>query len=231
MNRYKHIFFDLDRTLWDFEQNMRNTLTAIYHDHNLNKAIPSSEVFIDTFIVNNNRLWASYQQGAMKKEVLRFKRFELTLLDFGIKDTILASVIGDEYMVESPKKTALMPNTIPILDWLYPKYKLHIITNGFNEVQFTKLKLCGIDKYFDKVITSEISGYHKPKAQAFGYSLAMANAKKTESIMIGDDLERDIIGAKGFGIDQIYFNPSQKPQNKVKSTHEINNLIELKDIL
>ena len=167
----------------------------------------------------------------MKKEVLRFKRFEQTLLDFGIKDSILASVMDNEYLAESPKKTALMPNTLPVLDWLYSQYKLHIITNGFNEVQFTKLKLCGLEKYFDKVVTSEISGYHKPRAQAFGYSLARANAKKVESIMIGDDLDADIIGAKAFGIDQIHFNPSKQAQTKVVPTHEISNLIELRDIL
>lgn len=231
MSRYKHIFFDLDRTLWDFEQNMRITLTDIYENHNLAKAIPRPEAFIDAFIANNNKLWASYQRGAMKKEVLRFKRFEQTLLDFGIKDSVLASVMDNEYLLESPKKTALIPNTLPILDWLYGQYKLHIITNGFNEVQFTKLKLCGIEKYFDKVVTSEISGYHKPRAQAFGYSLAKANAKKAESIMIGDDLDADIIGAKAFGIDQIHFNPSKRPQEKVVPTHEISNLIELRDIL
>ncbi|HZJ74351.1 MAG TPA: YjjG family noncanonical pyrimidine nucleotidase [Perlabentimonas sp.] len=231
MSQYKHIFFDLDRTLWDFEQNMRITLTEIYKNHNLNKTIPSPEVFIDAYIVNNDRLWASYQRGEMKKEVLRYKRFELTLRDFGIKDKVLASVIGHEYLSESPKKTVLLPNTLPVLNWLYTKYKLHIITNGFNEVQFTKLKMCGIEKYFDKVLTSEMSGYHKPRAEAFGYSLSSANAKKAESIMIGDDLETDIIGAKNFGIDQVYFNPSKQPQPKVEVTHEISNLIELKDIL
>ena len=231
MNQYKHIFFDLDRTLWDFEQNMRITLNELYINHNLCKAIASPELFIESYIVNNDRLWAGYQRGEMKKEVLRYKRFELTLQDFGIKDRVLASVMGNEYLAESPKKIALIPNTIPVLDWLYNKYKLHIITNGFNEVQFTKLKLCGLEKYFDKVITSEMSGYHKPRAETFAYSLSSANAKKTQSVMIGDDLEADIIGAKKFGLDQIFFNPSKISQQKTKVTHEISNLIELKNIL
>ncbi|MDX9770547.1 MAG: YjjG family noncanonical pyrimidine nucleotidase [Tenuifilaceae bacterium] len=227
---YKHIFWDLDRTLWDFEQNMRITLKDIFENHNLKKAIPSPDHFIDTFVEHNNKLWASYQRGAMKKEVLRFKRFEVTLKDYGIRDKVLAEVIGDEYINESPKKTALIPHSIEILDYLHSKYKLHIITNGFNEVQFTKLKLCGIEKYFDKVVTSEISGYHKPRSEAFGYTLASANAKKQESIMIGDDIEADIIGAQRFGINQVYFNPSGTPHNE-KPTHEIDNLLDLKKIL
>lgn len=230
MNSYKHIFFDLDRTLWDFEQNMRITLTEIYHNHSLSRAIKSSDVFIETFIVHNHRLWASYQRGEMKKEVLRYKRFELTLKDFGVKNKALASVIGNEYINESPRKTALIPYTVDLLDYLQNKYKLHIITNGFNEVQFTKLNLCGIEKYFDKVVTSEISGYHKPRPEAFGYSLAKANARKNESIMVGDDIETDIIGAKKFGINQIYFNPQQVPHTET-ITHEVKSLLEIKEIL
>lgn len=230
MTKYKHIFFDLDRTLWDFEQNMRITLTEIFENHQLNKAIPDAETFIDTFVNHNNRLWASYQRGEMKKEVLRYKRFEVTLKDFGIKDKVLASVIGEEYINESPKKTALIPYTIEVLDYLKEKYCLHIITNGFNEVQFTKLRLCGIEKYFDKVVTSEISGYHKPRPEAFGYPLSSANAKKHESIMVGDDIEADIIGARQFGIHQIYFNPESTPHNEI-ITHEVDSLLKITEIL
>lgn len=230
MISYKHILFDLDRTLWDFEQNMRITLMDIYDRHDLKSAIPDYDSFINSFVTINNRLWAWYQDGKMKKDVLRYKRFELTLKEYGIKNKNLAEVIGQEYIDESPKKTALIPYTIETLDYLFPKYKLHIITNGFNEVQFTKLKLCGLEKYFDKVITSEISGYHKPKPEAFGYTLSSANAKKEETIMIGDDLENDILGAKDFGINQIYFNPEGIPHNELL-THEIKSLIELKEIL
>lgn len=228
--KYKHIFWDLDRTLWDFEQNIRITLLEIFENHNLGAAIPTSDDFINTYNKHNERLWASYQKGDMKKEILRFKRFELTLKDYGIKDKILAEVIGDEYIAESPKKTALIPHSIEILEYLCNKYTLHIITNGFNEVQFTKLKLCGIEKYFDRVVTSEISGYHKPRPEAFGYTLSMANAKKEESIMIGDDIDADIIGAKKFGINQIYFNPQRLPHSE-GITHEVENLLEIKSIL
>lgn len=230
MNTYKHIFFDLDRTLWDFEQNMRLTLMDIYDRHELKSAIKDYDTFINSFVAHNEKLWGWYQQGNLKKEILRYKRFELTLNEFGIKDKVLAEVIGQEYIDESPKKTALIPHSIETLDYLYDKYKLHIITNGFNEVQFTKLKLCGLEKYFEKVITSEISGHHKPRPEAFSYPLTTANAKKNESIMIGDDLQTDIIGAKQFGIEQVYFNPLGIPHNE-SITYEISSLLELKDIL
>jgi putative hydrolase of the HAD superfamily len=227
---YKHIFFDLDRTLWDFEHNMRLTLKDIYNKYDLSKSIPTYDTFIETFNGHNDKLWGWYQQGKMKKEVLRFKRFELTLNDFGIKNEFLAEAIGMDYITESPKKTELMPHALEVLEYLFPKYKLHIITNGSSEVQFTKLRLCGLERYFDKVITSEISGFHKPRNEAFSYPLSAANAKKNESIMIGDDLEIDIIGARNYGIAQVYFNPNSIKHTE-SITHEISSLLELKNIL
>lgn len=227
---YKHIFFDLDRTLWDFEQNMRITLMDIFDRHELKSAFPDYDCFINTFVAHNERLWGWYQNGKMKKEILRYKRFELTLREYGIKNKNLAAVIGQEYIDESPKKTALIPHSIEVLNYLHGKYKLHIITNGFNEVQFTKLKLCGLEKYFDKVVTSEISGFHKPRPEAFSFPLSTANAKKNESIMIGDDLVTDILGAKQFGIDQIYFNPMGIEHNE-EITYEVRSLLQISEIL
>lgn len=227
---YKHVFFDLDRTLWDFDQNMRLTLMDLFEKYNLQTHFPDYESFHNTFNKHNNRLWEEYRKGNLKKEILRWKRFDLTLGEFGFRDETIAAQIGEDYVTESPKKTALIPHSNEILDYLHSKYRLHIITNGFNEVQFTKLKLCGIDKYFDKVITSEISGYHKPRPEAFGYTLSAANAKKAESIMIGDDMEIDILGAKNFGMDQIFFNPEQLNHSE-KITHEVKSLREIMQIL
>lgn len=228
--KYKHIFFDLDRTLWDFELNMRQTLIDIFHRHNLGDYAQSTEHFIETFNLHNDRLWNSYQNGDLKKKVLRYKRFEKTLGDYGIRNKDLVMVIDKEYIEESPRKTALIPHSIEVLEYLKNKYKLHIITNGFNEVQFAKLELCGISHYFTKVVTSEMTGYHKPHPEAFGYTLSSANARKEESVMIGDDLGTDIIGAKNFGIDQVYFNPTQA-KHAQKVTHEITSLLELLKIL
>jgi len=229
-NAYKHIFFDLDRTLWDFEQNMRDALVDIYLNHKLDSAIPNPDSFIESFNRNNHYLWDKYLKGELTKEVLRYKRFEITLLEYGIESKPLAETIGDEYLTIMPLKTALIHGTRETLDYLADRYKLHVISNGFKEVQLPKLQRSNIDKYFEWVVTSEHSGFHKPDKRAFGYALSKANARKDESIMIGDDLEIDIIGAKKFGIDQIYFNPNKNP-HQAKVTFEVRELTEIKKIL
>ncbi|MGD9977843.1 MAG: YjjG family noncanonical pyrimidine nucleotidase [Bacteroidales bacterium] len=227
---YRHLFFDLDRTLWDFEQNKVDALRDIYFDYQLDIAFPNILTFIDTFTRHNDYLWDKYIKGELSKDVLRFKRFEITLNDYGIDNQRLAKTIGDEYLKIMPLKTALVPGTRDLLEYLGKKYKLHIISNGFNEVQLPKLQRCHIDHYFEWVVTSEIAGYHKPDPRVFGYSLSKANAKKEESLMIGDDLNVDIVGAKKFGIDQIYFNPGNVP-HKLKITYEVNSLSEIMKIL
>jgi len=227
---YKHVFFDLDRTIWDFEQNMNEALKDIYFDNALDSVFPDFTTFVRTFVKHNDRLWDQYRRGELKKDVLRFVRFDLTLKDYGMDDRYLAKQIGEDYIKITPTKTALIPNSREVLEYLSKKYKLHIISNGFNEVQLPKLEKCHIDNFFDKVITSEMSGYHKPCPEAFGFSLSHANAKKNESIMIGDDMKIDIEGAKKFGMDQIYFNPQRKPL-KIKPTYSVNSLLEIKSIL
>ncbi len=227
---YKHIFFDLDRTLWDFDQNMTDALRDIFFDFNLDSVFPDINTFIATFTKNNDYLWEKYRLGELKKDILRFKRFDMTLRDYGVNEPLIAKKIGDEYIRITPLKTALVPNAREVLEYLKPKYKLHIITNGFDEVQFPKLQKCHIAEYFDKVVTSETSGYHKPCPEAFGYALSSVNARKEESVMVGDDLEIDIAGAKKFGMDQIFFN-RHSLAHKIKATHEILNLLEIKKIL
>ncbi len=228
--KYKHVFFDLDRTIWDFEQNMLDALKDIYFDNSLDSVFPDFTTFAKTFIKHNDRLWEQYRRGELKKDVLRFVRFDLTLKDYGMNDLYRAKQIGEDYLRITPTKTALIPNSRELLEYLSKKYKLHIISNGFNEVQFPKLEKCLISHYFDKVITSEMSGYHKPCPEAFGFALSSANARKDESIMVGDDMEIDIEGAKKFGMDQIYFNPQRKPV-KTKTTFEVHSLLEVMDIL
>lgn len=227
---YKHVFFDLDRTLWDFDQNMTDALRDLFFDFSLDSFFPDINTFISTFTKHNDYLWEKYRLGELKKDILRYKRFEMTLKDYGVNEPLVAKKMGEEYIRITPLKTALVPNTRELLEYLKPKYKLHIITNGFDEVQFPKLEKCHIARYFDKVVTSETSGYHKPCPEAFGYSLSSVNAKKEESIMIGDDLEIDIVGAKKFGMDQIFFNRYSLP-HKIKPTHEVNNLQDIKKIL
>ncbi len=229
--KYKHIFFDLDMTLWDFETNAREAYSDIYTKFELNnRGISSIEKFLKFYLVHNDKLWDQYRKGEIEKEFLRSRRFELTLLDFGIDDPLLAEDIGMEYITISPLKTNLFPNAHEILNYLKPKYPLYIITNGFEEVQFTKLKYSKLDDYFQFVVTSEEAGCKKPDAGIFKFALQKAGATAGESLMIGDDQEVDVAGAIKVGMDGIFFNPKKVSCNGFSHV-EINNLIELKNRL
>ena len=230
MKQYKHLFFDLDRTLWDFEKNSIITLRSIFDKRKLDKIFPDFNIFVSTYEAHNERLWDLYKLRKIRKDELRNERFLLTLKDFGIDDPKLAEQIGDDYVELSPMQTVLFPNTIEVLDYLSTKYKMHIITNGFVEVQYKKLKNCGLEKYFERVTTSEEAKSSKPKPEIFQVALKSVNAKKTESLMIGDDLENDILGAKKFGIDQVFFNPDSEKHSETIS-FEIKNLNELTTFL
>jgi putative hydrolase of the HAD superfamily len=127
-------------------------------------------------------------------------------------------------------QTALIPNAKYILKYLIKNYSLYIITNGFMDVQLAKIKNSGLSGYFKKIFTSEHARSSKPNRGIFEYALKSVNARKKESLMIGDDLEIDIKGAREFGIDQVYFNPSGIRHND-RLTYEIHSLLELKDLL
>ena len=229
--RLTTIFFDLDHTLWDFETNSRETLLEIIHEFRLaDMGITEPEAFISTYQRINDALWEDYRKGLIERETLRNARFQIALKEFNIDNLELSQEIGDYYIRESPLKKNLFPNAKETLNYLQEKYHLHIITNGFNEVQFIKLKESGLSKYFKQVITSEAAMSKKPEPKIFEYALTMSQAHVGECIMIGDSLEQDIIGARNFGMKQIYFNPNAIVHNEVVS-HEINSLEELKLLL
>lgn len=231
MKQYKHIFFDLDKTLWDFEKNSIETFSDIFNNHSLmEKGIPSVDQFMEKYKIHNTYLWDQYRNGLIEKEPLSIKRFVLTLNDFGIIDDDLAKKISFDYITISPKKTNLFPGTHETLEYLKGKYNLHIITNGFREVQIPKLRASDLDKYFINVIVSEEAGSKKPDSGIFNYSLKKANARASESLMIGDDIEVDIIGARNAGIDQVYINYS-KLNHEEAISFEINEMKELMNIL
>ena len=229
--KYKHLFFDLDRTIWDFDNNARLTFQEIYEKYKLNElGITSFEIFYSKYKFHNDALWALYRKAEIKKEVLSVKRFELTLEDFGVVDKNLAEKISYDYVTLSPLKTGLFPHVYEVLNYLSEKYKLHIITNGFEEVQYKKIKISDLNKYFENIITSEEAGTKKPEKQIFEFSLSKASAKANESLMIGDDIAVDITGAKTIGIDQVFVNYNKIPHDE-EITYEINDLIELKTFL
>ncbi|MFA6923119.1 MAG: YjjG family noncanonical pyrimidine nucleotidase [Bacteroidales bacterium] len=229
--KYKHLFFDLDRTIWDFESNSNENFNYIFEKYELKKkGIPSVKIFQEKYQTYNAMLWDFYKKGQIPKEVLKTKRFELTLLDFGIDNYLMAVDIGNDYVENLTNKTYVFPNTFEVLNYLHKKYELHIITNGFDEVQFKKIISSNLNKYFKNIITSEEAGVKKPDPKIFLTALEKANAKVEESLMIGDDMEVDIIGARTMGIDQVLFNPNEIKHNET-ITYEIKNLKELMVIL
>ena len=228
--KYKSIFIDLDRTLWDFEANAKDTFLEMYDKYNLKVISTDFETFHETYRKINKQLWEEYRNGNIKKEVLKYRRFELTLQEFGVNDTTLARNLGDDYVNLSSEKTKLFPDTHSVLAYLKTKYNLYIITNGFEEVQLKKIKNCHLDQYFHQIITSEKAGVQKPHADIFQYALQMASANADTSLMIGDDLEGDIKGARAQGMDQVFFNPNYMSHDE-QCTYEIHALKELKEIL
>lgn len=231
MSRYRHIFFDLDRTLWDFDTNSREALTEIHANFRLDReGLPDAPSFIDVYTGINEALWRAYRLGNVKKKELRSLRFTKTLEHFGCKNPVLGADIGRAYVELSPQKTALMPGTVAVLEYLAKKYSLHIITNGFDEVQGVKLERSGIAAFFREVITSEMASARKPDPEVFHLAFAKTGAAAGAAVMIGDDLETDISGARGVGMDQVYFNPRKNAHNE-DITFEISNLDELRLIL
>ncbi|RQO31274.1 noncanonical pyrimidine nucleotidase, YjjG family [Taibaiella sp. KBW10] len=229
---YKTLFFDLDHTLWDFEQNSYHTLSHIYDTHELATiGVPSVAVFYEHYKVHNDRLWARYRNGFIGREELKWKRMWLTLIEFKIGDERLARALSQVYLEALPHQQALFPFAIEILEYCKAQqYDLNLITNGFEDTQWKKLNAAGIGHYFTHVITSEATNSLKPHAPIFEYALTAAGADKQGSLMIGDSLEADIMGAKSFGMDQVYFNPEKIP-HEVQPTFEISCLSELKQIV
>lgn len=231
LKNVKHIFFDLDKTLWDFDTNSSLALKELYHKYELaSKGIPSIEEMIDIYDKINQKLWSQYAKNIISKETLRTQRFNETFEYFGLYNYELAFQFGLDYIKVSPQKNILYPNTIETLNYLKYKYQLHIITNGFEEVQFIKLKSSGILHFFNEIITSEKAGAKKPDKAIFEFALNEANTSPEYSIMIGDDLDADIKGALNSNIRAIYFNP--QITDKISGDFlSINSLIKLTELL
>jgi len=231
LSKYRHIFFDLDRTLWDFDTNSREALKEIHADFQLEReGLTDAAAFTEVYTKINEGLWRAYRLGNVRKKELRSLRFTKTLEHFGCKNPVLGEDLGRAYVALSPQKTALMPGTKEVLAYLAEKYTLHIITNGFDEVQGVKLERSGIAGFFQKVITSEMASARKPDPEVFHLAFARTGAVAGAAVMIGDDLETDISGARGVGMDQVYFNPGRRGHNE-EVTYEVSELDELRLIL
>lgn len=228
---YRCILFDLDHTLWDYETNSTETLKELYHEYNLQQAgIASFTDFSKAFVTINTALWVQYDLGQLHRDVIRFERFHKIMLHLGVDDYPLSLKLSDDYVNLSPRKSTLMPNAIDTLEYLYERYPMIIVTNGFEEIQSTKLASSGITGYFKSIVTSARAGFKKPAREIFEFALSESGFEKHEAVMIGDNLLTDIGGARNAQVDTIFFNPTGiSHQEKVR--YEISDLKELKEIL
>ena len=231
MPRYKHLFFDLDHTLWDFDANAKETLAELYSIFDLiNKINIPFENFYPKYLFHNEVLWDRYHKGLISSEDLKWKRMWRTMLDFKIADEPLAKEMSGKFLEILPTKKLLFPHTLEILDYLKAKdYALHLITNGFEKTQWSKLNNSGLSSYFTHVITSEASNSLKPKKEIFDFAIAAAKATLPESIMIGDNLDADIQGAMNAGMDTVFVNHINA-MAEIKPTYTVTHLKELEAI-
>lgn len=228
---YQHLFFDLDHTLWDFETNSQEALLDLYARYNLADRLDAPvDQFLKAYYEINDALWAQYREGKVTKEALRHLRFHRAFHSFGPLDEQTINDFEAEYMNLAPRKTALMPGALKVLVELKAHYKLHIITNGFAESQTIKLDSSGLTSFFDEVICSDQIGVNKPEAKIFISALKKAGASRKNSLMIGDNLAVDVLGAKNVGMDQVYYNPKGLKHDE-KITYEVQHLEEMLTLL
>ncbi|MGB1033012.1 MAG: YjjG family noncanonical pyrimidine nucleotidase, partial [Flavobacteriales bacterium] len=219
--------------LWDFDLNSKTALKGIYSELELKgKLNVDFEAFHPVYDAINHECWADYRSGRMKKEELRFIRFYKSMERFNFRDEEMAVEMGELYVQQSPLQTKLIEGSIDLLEHCKAKgYKMHIITNGFEEVQGIKLANSGLTPYFDEIITSERAGVRKPDPIIFNLAEGLTNSKADRCLMIGDDLEADIVGARNAGWNQVFFNPEGQIEHKELISKEINSLRELIPLL
>jgi putative hydrolase of the HAD superfamily len=230
-SKYRHIFFDLDHTLWDFDANAKESLSELYEYFSLEaRFIFPFELFYNTYLKHNAILWERFEKGFITSEELKWKRMWRTLLDFKIGDEKLAKEMSAKFLEILPTKKRVFEYTFEILDYLKEKgYSIHLITNGFEKTQWSKLNNSRLAGYFTHVITSEASNSMKPQKEIFDYALRKTNGHVGECIMIGDNPAADIKGAINVGMDTIFVNHG-KTDCSPESTYVIFHLKELESI-
>ncbi len=228
MNEIKHIFFDLDHTLWDFEKNAALAFEKIFQE--LNFQIDSQQ-FMAIYNPINVAYWKLYERNEIDQETLRINRlkdaFEAIHFPITLEEINAISDLFIEYLTSN---NHLIEGTIETLDYLKDNYKLHIITNGFSFVQEVKLQKSNLANYFVTITNSEVAGHKKPHQNIFQYALSLANASKNQSIMVGDSIEADVLGAMNFGMKAVYFNPANESVLH-DEVIQIQKLTQLKNIL
>lgn len=226
--KYRHLFFDLDHTLWDFDANAKETLADIYGIFELeSKGVKPFEEFYSRYLFHNEVLWDRYHKGFITADELKWKRMWRTLLDFKIGSEDFAREISARFLEILPAKQHLFEHTHEILDYLRQRgYMMHLITNGFEKTQWSKLNNSGLGHYFTHVITSEATNSVKPQKEIFDFAIAKAGASLSESIMIGDNTDADIQGALNAGMDCVFVNHIHATTDK-RPTYTVTHLKQL----
>ncbi|SHG62208.1 YjjG family noncanonical pyrimidine nucleotidase [Flavobacterium johnsoniae] len=221
------IFFDLDHTLWDFDKNSQMAFDRIFKNNFEGIKI---EDFIEKYLPINQECWRLYQNDQITHQELRYNRLKLSFdaLDYSMTDENIDQISND-YIEFLTDNNYLFDGAIEVLEYLKPKYKLHIITNGFAHVQEKKINNASLGGYFTTITNSELAGVKKPNSIIFDYAVNLAQSSKENSIMIGDDFDADVNGALNAGMDAIFFNVKniETPENY----KQINHLLELKKYL
>lgn len=234
MTQYRNIFIDLDDTIWDFDVNSHKSLEIIYNDLNLSRIFPDYEMFSSMYFSKNRELWTLYHHGEITKEFLIVERFAYLFRTIGYNDpdNAMAIRINKCYLEKLAQQKTLVPHAVELLEYLHRKnYRLFILSNGFIEVQRKKLQSAGIDSYFSRMILSDEIGITKPARELFDFALTVTDSSSSDSLMIGDNYDADIMGAANAGWGQIYFDrfrngiPGKKPLYTVYSLDEITTIL------
>lgn len=226
----RHLFFDLDHTLWDYNRNARETLWELYYEFNLmHYGIAPFEDFLRAFLWANGQVWNAFEESNLNQFQLRHKRLELVFEQFQLPFTPIEG-FNEAYYQRCCHKVHLVDGAIPLLQALVPHFSMHVITNGFDDTQFHKLEKPGLAPFFKTVTTSEKAGRKKPDPAFFQFALQQAGAKKEESMVIGDGWRTDVAGALALDLPVIWFN-SEGEEKSHPGVKEIRHLSELYAIL
>ena len=244
MKKYENLFFDLDGTLWDLRKNTRSALEVLFEKYSDVQAI-NFEHFFRRYHHHNDQVWALYRDNKIEKEVLRYVRFERAFVDCQYDgNPQLIADFSNDFMEICPRMPHTIDGTHELLEHCASRYQMHIITNGFIEVQGHKMKAAKLNDYFTEMINSEHCGMRKPHRGIFDYAMQTTGADASKSLMIGDDWEADILGARNYGMDQAYLTTTDDLMNEInaflghdlvrhnyKPTYTISSLHELIGIL
>lgn len=230
-HRYKNLFFDLDDTLWAFSQNARDTFEELYQKYGYDSFFRSFGHFYTLYQQRNAALWEEYGNGKVTKEELNRQRFLYPLEAVGAGDAALAKRFSDDFFSAIPTKNKLMPHAREVLEYLSARYNLYILSNGFQELQRHKMRSAGIDVFFKKIVLSEDIGVLKPWSEIFHFALSATQSQLRESLMIGDSWDKDVVGAKGVGMHQVFYNVEGKTGLPFRPTYQIFSLEELMQFL